>query len=322
VARRRRIPAVAFFHSHLPRLVGSRCGALLGRVASSYLSALYERFDAVFAPSQIMCDYLRSLGLRRVLPQPLGVDTTIFHPQRRHEDLRAQLGLPPQVRLLAFAGRFSGEKNIHVLHDAFARLGPGYHLLLVGGGEERRPAANITVLPYRRDSAELAGILASVDALVHAGTAETFGLVVLEAMACGRPVVGVRAAAVAELVDDTVGVAAPRATGALMANAVRDLYDRDLEALGRAARARVEARYSWDIALRGQLAVYASLSAKKRILPEGWATASLRPSADQAAVPAGPSSSWISSAARLPGPGRHSVTRQSRPVDTSSAPFD
>jgi alpha-1,6-mannosyltransferase len=322
VARRRRIAAVAFFHSHLPRLVGSRCGALAGRLARCYLRELYQRFDLVFAPSQIMCDYLRSLGLRRVLLQPLGVDTTTFHPQRRHSRLREQLGLPQRVRLLAFAGRFSGEKNIEVLHDAFARLGPDYHLLLIGGGEAKRPGANITVLPYRRDSVELAGMLASADALVHAGTAETFGLVVLEAMACGRPVVGVRAGAVAELVDETVGVAAPRATGECMAEAVRELYERDFEALGRAARARVETRYSWDIALREQLAVYASLSAKKRILPEGWATATLRPSADQATVPAGPSSSWMSSAARLPGPGLHSATRQSRPVETSSAPFD
>jgi alpha-1,6-mannosyltransferase len=269
-----------------------------------------------------MCDYLRSLGLRRVLLQPLGVDTTTFHPKRRHTRLREQLGLPHHTRLLAFAGRFSGEKNIDVLHDAFARLGPDYHLLLIGGGEQKRPAANITVMPYRRDSAELATLLASTDALVHAGTAETFGLVVLEAMACGRPVVGVKAAAVAELVDDRVGVAAPRATGELIAAAVRELYERDFEALGRAARARVESSFSWDIALRGQLAAYASLSTKKRILPDGWATATLRPSADQATVPAGPSSSWMSSAPRLPGPGLHSATRQSRPVETSSVPVD
>src|SRR6185436_11156668 len=51
VARRRRIPAVAFFHSHLPRLVGIRCGSLLGRAASLYLRSTYERFDLVFAPS-------------------------------------------------------------------------------------------------------------------------------------------------------------------------------------------------------------------------------------------------------------------------------
>ncbi len=290
VAARHKLPAVAFFHSHLPRLVGIRCGATIGRLAGRYLRWLYERFDLVFAPSRVMCDYLRHLGLTRVVQQPLGVDVDIFNPQRRGHALRRQLGLTEDVRLLLFAGRFSAEKNIGVLHDAFARLGRNYHLLLVGGGESRRPAANITVMPYRRDSAELAGILASADALVHAGTAETFGLVVLEAMACGRPVVGINAAAVAELVDDSVGITALRAEGALLAQAIRDLYDRDIEALGRAARRRVEAQYSWEGALQQQLAVYGALSEKKRTLPEGWATANLRPSGDQQIVPAGPSS--------------------------------
>jgi alpha-1,6-mannosyltransferase len=118
-------------------------------------------------------------------------------------------------------------------------------------------------------------MLASADALVHAGTAETFGLVVLEAMACGRPVAGVRAAATAELISDDVGVAASRASGAQIAVAVRNLYERDLEALGRAARARVEAQYTWDIVLSQQLALYASLSEKQRALPKGAGTAAL-----------------------------------------------
>lgn len=321
VARRLGIPAVAFFHSHLPRLIGIRAGQAVGRLAGRYLRALYERFDLVFAPSRVMCDYLKSLGLTNVLLQPLGVNTNIFHPRLRTSDLRAQLGLGSNVRLLAYAGRFSAEKNIKVLHDAFARLGPRYHLLLVGGGEERRMAANITLLPYRRDSSELATLLASSDALVHAGTAETFGLVVLEAMACGRPVVGVRAAAVAELVNDAVGVTAARADGGLLAAAVRELYDRNPDALGRAARVRVEERFSWDSALRRQLVAYAGLTEKKRIVPEGWATASARPSGENTAVPAGPSSNWMSSAVRAPGPGHHNATLPSRPVETSSGPF-
>ena len=291
VAARRNIPAVAFFHSHLPRLIGMRCGDGLSRMAGRYLRWLYERFDAVLAPSRVMCDYLRSLGLSEVHLQPLGVDVQTFHPARRQGDLRRMLGLHAQTRLLIYAGRFSGEKNIDVLHDAFARLGPGYHLLMVGGGQTLRPAANISVMPYKRDSVELAGVLASADALIHAGTAETFGLVVLEAMACGRPVVGVRAAAVAELVDDEVGITAARAEGGQLAAAVRELYDRDIDALGRAARARVESRYSWDRALQQQVTFYAALSEKKRTLPDVWATARRLPSADHPIVPAGPSSS-------------------------------
>lgn len=290
VARRRGIPAVAFFHSHLPRLVGIRLGAFAGRAAGQYLRRLYQRFHLVSAPSRIMCDYLRSLGLTRVALQPLGVDVDIFHPARRNHGLRGALGLPDRVRLLAYAGRFSAEKNLPVLCNAFSRLGPDYHLLLIGGGEHRQPARNITVIPYRSDSAELATLLGSVDALVHAGSAETFGLVVLEAMACGRPVVGVRAAAVAELVDDQVGTTAERASGRLFARAIRDLYDRDPEELGRAARAKVLANYSWDRALSQQQANYIALSEKQRILPDGWATARRVPSGDQTALHAGPSS--------------------------------
>jgi alpha-1,6-mannosyltransferase len=238
-----------------------------------------------------MCDYLRSLGLSRVALQPLGVDATVFNPSTRRDDLRRELGIPENTRLLIYAGRFSEEKNIPLLHQAFANLGPRYHLLQVGGGERRRPASNITVWPYRRDSAELAAVIASADALVHAGTAETFGLVVLEAMACGRPVVGIRAGAVPELIDDSVGVVAARANCALLANAVRELYDRDVNELGQAARARVLARYTWEQALQQQLVTYADLSEKIRSLPDGWATARRLPSGDQQVMPAGPSSS-------------------------------
>jgi alpha-1,6-mannosyltransferase len=290
VARGLQVPAVAFFHSHLPRLIRIRVGDTIGRLAGRYVRWLYERFDLVFAPSRVMCDFLRELGLGNVVLQPLGVDTLTFHPARRGQHLRRRLGLRDDVRLLAYAGRFSAEKNIHVLRDAFARLGNQYHLLLVGGGEHQRPAPNVTLLPYHRDSAELAATLASADALVHAGTAETFGLVVLEAMACGRPVIGIRANAVAELVDDSVGISVARAEGALLARAVRDLYDRDIEALGQAARARVEAQYSWDRALQHQLTVYDTLTEKKRTVPAGWVTARRRPSGDQHALSAGPSS--------------------------------
>src|SRR4029077_13476945 len=109
----------------------------------------------------------------RVLHQPLGVDVEVFHPRRRTLALRPRLGLPADARLLVFAGRFAGEKNVPVLLQAFARLGSPYHLLLIGGERIARPAANETMLPYRRHSQELARWIASADALVHAGTKET-----------------------------------------------------------------------------------------------------------------------------------------------------
>jgi alpha-1,6-mannosyltransferase len=264
VAERRGIPLVAFFHSNLPQILGRRLGKFTERNLGRYVAWLYDRCDVVLTPSRQMCRYLGELGVQRTALQPLGVDTEIFSPQRRVRDLRRDLGLPADARLLVYAGRFSGEKNIHVLHAAMSLLGQPYHLLLIGGGRRERPATNVSVLPYRRDSVELAEWLASADALVHAGSNETFGLVILEAMACGLPIIGTRAGAIPEFVDDQVGLLAePRDAGS-MAEAIAALYQRDIAALGRAARERVLARHTWTHALQHLLATYASVSAQAR----------------------------------------------------------
>ena len=276
VAQNRGIPAIAFFHSNLPQLVGRRFGLTSERALGRYVRWLYERFDAVLAPSRAMCGYLASIGVQHAAYQPLGVDTEVFSPARRTLDLRAQLGLDGRTRLLVFAGRFAGEKNMPVLLQAFARLGKPYHLLLIGGGRSARPNANVTIVPFRRDSIELASWLASADALVHAGTRETFGLVVVEAMACGRPVVATRAGAIPEIVDESVGQLAEPHDAASLAEAVSALYERDLEAVGAAARAKVLQQFTWSQALQTQLATYASVAASRRLPLRSRAVIELR----------------------------------------------
>jgi alpha-1,6-mannosyltransferase len=270
VARRRGIPVAAFYHSDLPQIVGRRFGGTLTeRTLCRYLRWLYERFDVVFAPSRLMCEFLNGIGVTNTLYQPLGVDAEIFHPKRRTSDLRARLGLSAKTRLLVYAGRFAGEKNLPVLLQAFARLGSPYHLLMIGGDRESRPTPNVTMLPYRRDSLELAASLASADALVHAGTKETFGLVLLEAMACGRPVVAAHASAIPEFVDESVGMLAEPNNAASMADCIAALYERDLEAIGATARQRVLRRFTWQKAFQTQTTAYASLVGGRRLpVPE------------------------------------------------------
>jgi alpha-1,6-mannosyltransferase len=266
VAQRRGIPLAGFYHSNLPQLAGRRaCGWFSEPVLRRYVRLLYGRCDLVFAPSRLMCEYLRSIGVAQVVHQALGVDTEVFNPTRRSDLLRKCLALPPRTRVLVYAGRFAEEKNLPVLLQAFARLGRPYHLVLIGGARRARPAANVTMLPYRRDSQQLAQWIASADALVHAGTKETFGLVILEAMACGRPVVAARAGAFPEFVDETVGVLAEPDSADGMAAAIVALYERDLEAVGAAARARVLRHYTWSRAFHAQLAAYASLLGTQRV---------------------------------------------------------
>jgi len=267
VARNRNIPLIAFFHSNLVELLGRRFGGIVGEASGRYLRAAYAHFDLVLAPSRAMCACLARLGITRTALQPLGVDTEVFAPTRRSLDLRRELALPDDARLLVYAGRFSEEKNLGILREAVARLGKPYHLLLIGGGRAARPSRQVTVVPYRRDSLELAQWLASADALVHAGSSETFGLVIVEAMACGRPVVGVRAGAIPELVDPHVGELAEPDNVSSMAAAIDRLYTRNPDRLGATARARVLDRFTWTRSLTALLANYAGVQSGARLLP-------------------------------------------------------
>lgn len=201
-AEQLRVPAVAFCHSNLPELA-ARLGATAERWARRYLVNLYRHFDLVMAPSSGMAQRLQSWGVPRVTVQPLGVDCAVFTPCAQDAAWRAQLcreqGLAPDTRLLIYTGRFAREKHLQLLADAVALLGRGHLLLAVGDGTAPPVGDHVRLLPPERDAASLARMVASCDAYVHAGDQETFGLGVLEAMACGTPVVVAGAGGLAEL---------------------------------------------------------------------------------------------------------------------------
>lgn len=275
VARRRGIPLIAFYHSNFPQLAGRRLGRPIQKFIEWYVKFTYERAAQVLAPSRYMVDYLRSIGVQHASCQPLGVDVDTFSPARARRDLRWDLQIPRHSRLLVFAGRFSAEKNIPLLTETFRVLGAPYHLLLIGGDEARRED-NVTRVPYRRDARTLAEFYASADALVHAGMHETFGLVALEAMACGRPVVAMRAGALPEFVDERWGaLAEPHADSAVaarnLAEAVHSLYERDPDALGAAARAHVVKHYNWNRAFLGLMARYQAAAGVRHLPAFGGA---------------------------------------------------
>ena len=258
VARERRIAAVAFCHSDLITLAGALLGPLGGRTAARYLQRTYAGFDLVLAPSATVAARLESAGVRRVEVQPLGVDVVTLSPAARDPSIRSLLGLTPGQRLLVFAGRLSPEKRVGDLMAATALLGPDYHLLLIGGSQFEARGPNVTVFGYQRDPRQLARILASCDAFVHAGDQETFGLIALEAMACGLPVVTARAGALVELVDESVGGTFAARDPRDLAAVVQALFGRDTAAIGRAARRRAEA-HSWEASFTQLVGRYSRL---------------------------------------------------------------
>lgn len=250
------VPVIGFYHSDLPLLVSNRMGNWFTPNVEAYVSKLYGNFDRVLAPSKVMADKLRRLGVRDVHVQPLGVDLETFNPARRDPQVRAELGIADTCRLLIYAGRGSREKNLPVLLDCMRQLGRGYHLLLVGSNMPANVPDNVSVIGQFYPPDQVARLMASADLLVHAGDQETFGLVILEAMASGTPVVAVRAGAFGEIVNDQCGRLCQPNDARAMALAVREAFEAGARKLGAQARRHVEQHYSWDNVVNGLLEHY------------------------------------------------------------------
>ncbi len=254
-------PVVGFCHSDPAALAALHLGEWAEPPVRRRWARLFRRFDRVVAPSRHIAERLAFAGVQGVTVLPLGVDVRLFHPGRAdREGLRRELGLSAATRLLVFAGRAAREKNIEVLLEAAEKLGPAYHLLLVGAGALAKPQGNATFLDYVGDAREVARLLASCDAFVHANDREPFGLVALEAMACGLPMVGVASGGIGELVDREVGELAMHATPEAMAEAIEALFQRDLGEIAAAARRRAETRHSWDATFEALFSLYGELS--------------------------------------------------------------
>jgi len=266
-SRKLGVPAIAFYHSDLPTLVGQRFGAVAQHIAARYVARLYRKFDLVFTPSMVMVERLHDLGIERVVRQPLGVDTTVYSPSNAAPALRAELGLPANARLLVYAGRFTREKRLPLLLQAVRRLGSPYYLLVIGSGPHLPAADRVIQLPFQREPAALARLIGGCDLLVHPGDQETFGLVVLEAMACGVPVLGMAAGGVAELIHADSGMlVAPRNLDAL-AQGIADIYRRNLRAMGANARRRMLQQYDWNVVMPQLTRHYAELLACRAAEP-------------------------------------------------------
>lgn len=257
-------PVIGFCHSDPAGLAALHFGEWAKKPVEKRWARLFSQFDRVVSPSRYIARRLEEAGVRDIVIRPLGVEIDTFRPDRRDRDwLLKKLGLPAEARLLCFAGRPAREKNIDVLIDAVQKLGAPYHLVLVGAGAGLPAEDRVIALPYEKDPAKVARIIASCDAFVHANDREPFGLIVLEAMACGRPVVGVNAGGVAETVDPSVGQLSVSADPDDYAQAIEALFTRDIEALGAAARMKTVEQFSWNRVFEDLCQVYGDVSGQR-----------------------------------------------------------
>jgi len=183
-----------------------------------HMRDLGRSHDRVVCASRELQTRLARGGVDGTACHPMGVDTALFRPDRRDPALRRQLlalcELPEDAHLLIGVGRYCAEKRWPVAIDAAMRasLVRPIGLVLFGeGGAAGRLARHIAGNPHirlmapERDRARFAAILASADALIHAGTCETFGMAPAEARACGVPVIVPDEGAAADHAQDGAG---------------------------------------------------------------------------------------------------------------------
>ena len=262
-----RIPVVGFYHSHFPeayiRTVQKFCGRTVTEffhdLSRRYIRSLYNRFERTLVPSPALGDLLAQWGVRNIAHTDLGVDTAVFHPQPAPgENVRAALGIPPERTLLLYVGRLAQEKNTHTLFAAFrelARAFPGrFHLLVIGDGLQRSELSTlnsqlstfVTHLPYCADAAQLAAHYRAADLFVHPGVQETFGLVTLEAQACGTPVIGIHGSYMDRIIHSDQTLWARKNSPAALAAAIEETSRADLKASNTRVSQLVAAQYSWN----------------------------------------------------------------------------
>jgi glycosyltransferase involved in cell wall biosynthesis len=203
-AKQLRLPVISDFHTNFHTYSKYYGAPMLGRAIGVYLRWLHNRAHCTLVPTEAMRHELADMGFRNLQVLSRGVDTQLFHPSRWNRLLRQSWGVGDHRLVALYVGRIAAEKNLPLLIEAFRRMQaarPGMKLVMVGDGPERAKLQAMhpdIIFSGMRVGEELAEHYASADLFLFPSVTETFGNVVLEAMASGLPVVAYDGAAASE----------------------------------------------------------------------------------------------------------------------------
>lgn len=203
----RRWPLVASYHTHVPHYADFYRLTWLKPILWWYVRLMHNRADLNLCTSHAVMEELKARRFRNVKVWKRGVNTELFGPRHRNADMRHRLsGGEPDKKVLLYVGRLAAEKQIESVRSVLD-ASDAYRFAVVGDGphrealEEHFRGTRTTFHGFLHGD-ELAAAYASSDLFVFPSTTETLGLVLLEAMASGLPVVAAASGPTLEQIDD------------------------------------------------------------------------------------------------------------------------
>lgn len=234
ISKKLGIPVVATYHTHFPTYLRYYKLNMFEGLVWKYIWHFYNQCDAVFVPSLSVVRNLQEKGINNCVFLSHGVDTNVFSPDKADKNWKRKLNLENK-KVVLFVGRIVKEKNLDVLAEAIQILNQkrdDFHLVVAGSGpyleEYRARIKNSTFLGHLYTE-ELAVTYASSDIFVFPSVTETFGNVILEAMASGLPPVVAKSFGASELINDFQnGLLAVENSAVSLAEKIEFLLDNDL----------------------------------------------------------------------------------------------
>tara|TARA_Y100001968_G_scaffold149790_1_gene137049 strand:+ start:4626 stop:5777 length:1152 start_codon:yes stop_codon:yes gene_type:complete len=208
LAKTNNIPLIASYHTHLPKYLEHYGMGMLEPLLWELLKAAHNQAVLNLCTSTAMVKELSEKGIQHTALWQRGVDTDTFKPELRNQKMRKRLlgNFSDEGSLLIYVGRLSAEKQIERIKPVLDAL-PNTRLALVGDGPHRQQLektfqnTSTTFMGYLSGE-ELASAYACGDAFLFPSSTETLGLVLLEAMAAGCPVVGANRGGIPDIITN------------------------------------------------------------------------------------------------------------------------
>ncbi|MGI9141490.1 MAG: glycosyltransferase family 4 protein [Gemmatimonadaceae bacterium] len=246
------VPMVTSYHTSFSQYAAFYRLGKLSAPGWSFLRWFHNSGLRTYCPSNAIREELELNGFRNTRIWSRGVDMSRFNPSRRSAAMRLRFGAGPDTIVVAYIGRIAAEKGLAVAAAAMQRLTDDRRIRFVVVGEgpyEKRLRAlspEGTLFTGRLSGDALAEAYASADLFVFPSTTDTFGQVLVEAMASGLPIVAADAGPTREVVGDAAGTVVPPGDDARFAAELRRLSaDAPTRALMAAAANKAASERSW-----------------------------------------------------------------------------